>query len=178
MTEIKTQHSRTPARGLNFLHDSTLRVSVKELAEVLGVHPITIDNWVRRKIISRAPVGKRQLRNRLFPAKDVHSAALTTELVKLGLPPSSASDAVNALWTQWKDPPEERNLYAIVFPKNGPWAARLCSQNKTGGPLYKFGKALGTKSEEEMEWPKQAFAVVPISEVLNRVDSNLSELLN
>jgi hypothetical protein len=179
MTEIKeTQHRPTSARSINFLHDSTLRISVNELAGVLDVHPTTIDNWVRRKIITRAPVGKRQLRNRLFSAKDIYSAALTNELVKLGLPPSSATDAVSVLWTKWNDPPAERNLYAIVSPKHGKWAVTLCSQSKTGGLLYKFGKAGAIKTDEEVELPKQTFAVIPISDVLNRVQCKLSELLS
>jgi hypothetical protein len=174
MTEIK----ETQTRGINFLHDLTLRISANELAEVLDVHPTTIDNWVRRKIITRAPVGKRQLRNRLFSAKDIYSAALTNELVKLGLPPSSATDVVSILWTKWNDPPAERDLYAIVSPKHGKWTVTLCSQSKPGGPLYKFGKAGAIKTDEEMELPKQTFAVIPISQVLNRVQFKLSELLS
>jgi hypothetical protein len=174
MTELK----ETQLRSINFLDDSTLRISVNELAEVLDVHPITIDNWVRRKIIARTPVGKRKLRSRLFSAKDIYGAALTNELVKLGLPPSSATDAVSVLWTKWNDPPAERNLYAIVSPKHGTWAVTLCSQSKTGGLLYKFGKAGAIKTNEEMELPKQTFAVIPISEVLNRIQCKLSELLS
>ena len=36
---------------------------------------------------------------------------------------------------------------------------------------------MGSKSIEERDFPKQAFAVIPISEVLERVNSKLSELL-
>jgi hypothetical protein len=50
----------------------------------------------------------------------------------------------------------------------------LCSQKVSGGPLYKFGKS---KSIEDMELPKEAFAVIPISDILDRISSKLSELL-
>ena len=58
---------------------------------------------------------------------------------------------------------------------NGKWSVALCSQKLSGGPLYKFGKS--TKSSEEIELPKLAFAVIPMSDVLERVSSKLSELL-
>jgi hypothetical protein len=48
----------------------------------------------------------------------------------------------------------------------------LCSQKNSKGPLYKFGKV---KSTEEMELPKQAFAVIPISDVFERVSGKLSD---
>jgi hypothetical protein len=43
-----------------------------------------------------------------------------------------------------------------------------------GGTLYKFGKSMGAKSSQEMVLPKQAFAVIPISDILDRVSSKLS----
>ena len=124
-----------------------------------------------------APLGGRQLRNRLFSADEVYKTALKNELVKLGIPPSQASEAVNSLWKEWgkKDAPEGWNVYAVLWPSNDKWSVALCSQKLSGGPLYKFGKS--TKSSEEMELPKQTFAVIPISDVLERVSSKLSELL-
>jgi hypothetical protein len=102
--------------------------------------------------------------------------ALKNELVKLGIPPSPASDAVNTLWKEWgkKDAPEGWNVYAMVWPRNDKWIVELCSQKISGGPLYKFGKS---KSIGEMELPKQAFAMIPISDVFEGVSSKLSELL-
>ena len=61
-----------------------------------------------------------------------------------------------------------------LWPSNDKWIVALCSQKVSGGPLYEFGKV---KSTEEMELPKQAFAVIPISDVFERVRSKLSELL-
>jgi hypothetical protein len=51
----------------------------------------------------------------------------------------------------------------------------LCSQKTSGGPLYEFGKS---KSAEEMELPKQTFAVIPISDIFSRVAKKLSEVVN
>jgi hypothetical protein len=144
--------------------------------EAIGLDLETIKNWIRRGIISRAPIGGRQLRNRLFSSEEVYKTALKNELVKLGIPPSRASEAVNALWKEWdrKDAPEGRKIYAVVLPSNDKWTVTLCSQKISGGPLHKFRKS---KSTEEMDLPKQAFAVIPISDVFNRVESRLSELL-
>jgi hypothetical protein len=157
-------------------HSSTTRVSVMELAEIIDTDPTTIDNWLRRKIITRAPVRGRKLTKRLFSAEEIYKTALKHELVKLGISPSSANDAVNALWKEWdkRERLEGRKVYAVVLPTNGNWTVALCSQKLSGGPLYKFGKS---KSTDEMELPKQAFAMIPISDVFERVTSKLSELL-
>jgi hypothetical protein len=165
--------------SMNRLHDSRVLVTVTELAEIIGTDPITIDNWIRREIISRTPIRGRQLRNRVFSTEEVYKAALKNELVKLGISPSPASEAVNALWKAWdkKDAPEGWNIYALVLPNNDKWNATLCAQNVSGGPLYKLEKSIGTKSIEEMDLPKQAFAVIPISQAFDRVTNKLSRLL-
>lgn len=94
----------------------------------------------------------------------------------LGIPPSQASEAVSVFWKEWnkKEPPEGWKVYALLRPSNGKWVVALCSQKISGGPLYKFGKS---KSAEEMELPKQTFAVIPLSDVFEHVSSKLSELL-
>ena len=55
----------------------------------------------------------------------------------------------------------------------------LCTQKKSGGPLYKYklGASRDSKSMVEMDLPQQAFAVLPISAVLDNANSRLSELL-
>ena len=102
--------------------------------------------------------------------------ALKNELVQLGIPPSQASEAVNALWKEWgkKNVPEGWNVYALLGRANDKWNVALCSQKLSGGPLYKFGKS---KSTEEMELPNLTCALIPISDVLERVSSKLSALL-
>jgi hypothetical protein len=163
---------------MKFLRETSVLVSASELGQVLGTDLETVNNWIRRGIISRAQIGGRKLRNRLFSTEEVYKTALKNELVKLGIPPSPASEAVNALWKEWdrkKDVPEGRNIYAVVLPSNDKWTVALCSQKISGGLLHKFGKS---KSIEEMDLPKQAFAVIPISEVFGRASKKLSELLN
>ncbi len=44
------------------------------------------------------------------------------------------------------------------------------TQKMAGGrPLYKLGKSMGSKTIEEMDLPKQAFAMIPMSDVFDRV---------
>jgi hypothetical protein len=156
--------------------DTSVLVSAGELGQIVGIDNETVNNWLRHGIITRARIGGWQLRNRLFSTDEVYKTALKNELVKLGIPPSQASEAVNALWKEWgkKDTPEGWNVYAVLWPSNHKWLVALCSQRISGGPLYKFEK---TKSSEEIELPRQTFAVIPIYDVFERVSSKLSELL-
>jgi hypothetical protein len=163
------------------LSDISVLVSAAELGQIVGIDIDTVNNWLRYGIITRARIGGRQLRNRLFSADEVYKTALQNELVKLGIPPSPASEAVNALWKEWgkKDVLEGWKVYAVLIPSNDKWIVALCSQKDSGGPLYEYkpGKSIGTKSLEEMEFPKQAFAVIPISDILDLISSKVSELL-
>jgi hypothetical protein len=156
--------------------DTSVLVSAGELGQIVGIDNETVNNWLRHGIITRARIGGRQLRNRLFSTDEVYKAALKHELVLLGIPPSRASEAVNVLWKEWgkKEAPEGWKVYAVLWPSNDKWTVALCSQKKSGGPLYKFGKS---KPIEEMDLPKRAFAVIPIYDVFERVSSKLSELL-
>jgi DNA-binding transcriptional MerR regulator len=158
------------------LSDISVLVSAAELGQIVGIDIDTVNNWVRYGIITRARIGGRQLRNRLFSADEVYRTALKNELVRLGIPPSQASEAVDTLWKDWgkKDTPEGWNVYAMLWPSNDNWIVALCSQKLSGGALYKFGKA---KSTEEMELPNQTCALIPISDVFDRISGKLSELL-
>ena len=86
---------------MKILRDNAILVSAVELGEVIGADLETVKNWIRREIITRAPIGGRQLRNRLFSADEVYRTALKNELVQLGIAPSKASEAVKALWKEW-----------------------------------------------------------------------------
>ena len=103
--------------------DSGTLVSAIELAEVIDADLDTINNWVRRDIVSRAKIGGRQLRNRLFSMEEVYKAALKNELVKLGIPPSPSSEAVNTLWRELdvKKILEAQNIYGLVLPDADKW---------------------------------------------------------
>jgi hypothetical protein len=167
--------------GTTVLLPDVVFVSAAELTEIIESDLGTVNNWIRRGIINRTPIGRREVKSRLFSKEEVYKTALKNELVKLGLPPSSASDAVNTLWKDWngKEPPAKHNLYAVVLPRNGNLTVTLCTQKASGGPLYMYkpGASRGSKSLVEMDLPQQAFAVIPISTVLNRTNSRLSELL-
>jgi hypothetical protein len=87
----------------------------------------------------------------------------------LGIPPSSASEAVNELLG-------EMGLEGGVGTENlrdDIAEPQLCWQKLSGGPLRKFGRR--TQTIQEMEFPKQAFAMIPISDVFDRVTTKLSE---
>ena len=151
-------------------------VSVSELAEIIGVDLDTINNWVRYNIIHRARIGGgRQLRRRLFSTEEVYKTALIAELVTLGIAPSSASEAVDAIWEEWSatEAPKGQKFYAVVVPTKDKWTALLCSRKASGGPLYRYGQSTRT----EMDLPKHAFAVIPITDVAERVGTKLSNLL-
>ena len=111
--------------------------------------------------------------------EEVYKAALKNELVKLGIPPSPSSEAVNTLWREldMKKMSEARNIYGVVLPAADKWMVTLAWQKPSGGPFFKFGKSVGTKSTEELDLPKQAFAMLPISEIFDRISNRLSGVL-
>ena len=127
---------------MKLLLDSNTLISASELVEIVGADPESISNWIRRGIISRSALGGRVTRNRVFSTAEVYKTALTCELIKTGLSPSSASDAVNELWKMWwaRELPEGKNVCAILSPTSDKWSASLCWQKKSGGALYKSTK--------------------------------------
>ena len=157
------------------LPKSTTLITSAELAETIGADLETINNWIQRGIISRVAIGGRQLRARLFSSEEVYKAALTNELVTLGIAPSPASDASNSIWNAWekKGTPEGQKVYALVMPNKDGWTVELCCRKASGGPLYKFGR----KPIEQLELPKHAFAVIPISDIFEYVSRKMSALL-
>ena len=164
--------------AIEFLKHPATFFSAAELAEAIGADFETINNWVRRGMITRARIGGRQLRSRLFSTEDVYKAALTNELVKLGLAPSAASGAVNELWERWdKREVEGRKIYAVLAPSDEGWTALLCWQKPAGGPLYKLAKSSRSQPSDEYQLPERAIVVIPISSVLAHVTKRLMGLL-
>jgi hypothetical protein len=164
--------------AMKFLDDPAILVSAAELAQVIGADLETINNWLRRGIITRARIGGRHLRSRLFSTEEVYKAALTNELVKLGLAPSSANGAVNQLWERWdKREAEGRKIYAVLMPSDEEWTALLCWQKPSGGPLYKLAKSSRSEPNDEFQLPERAIVVIPISSVFAHVTKRLMELL-
>jgi MerR HTH family regulatory protein len=163
--------------AIEFLKHPATFFSAAELAKAIGADFETINNWVRRGMITRARIGGRQLRSRLFSTEDVYKAALTNELVKLGLAPSSASGAVNELWERWdKREVEGRKIYGVLVPSDEGWSAMLCWQ-PAGGPLYKLAKSSRSHTTDEYQLPERAIVVIPISSLLADVTKRLMELL-
>jgi len=149
-------------------------ITAPELAKLIGTDMETINNWIRRGVISRVPIGGRQLKARLFSTDEVYKAALTSELVRLGIQPSPASEAANVVWKEWekKDVTEGQEIYAVVVPTDDKWMAVLRSQGTSVGPLYKAGR-----QSIEVELCKHAFAVIPISDIFEYVSRKMSALL-
>ncbi len=156
--------------------DANLLVSAAELGELIGVDFETINNWVRREIVDRAQFGGRQLRHRLFTAEAIYKAALTNQLVKLRLPPSPASEAAHDLWQELDKGGllDGKKVYGAIWPHAEGWKVSVWWQHYSGGPLYRMKKRSSTKVSEEAELPKQAFAVVPMSDVFEDVSAKLA----
>ena len=152
-------------------------ITAPELAKLIGTDMETINNWIRRGVISRVPIGGRQLKARLFSTDEVYKAALTSELVRLGIQPSPAMEASNSIWNAWekKNAPEGQKIYALVIPDKDGWVVELCWRKASAGPLYRWGRT-GSKSAE-MELPGHAFAVIPISDIFEYVSRKMSALL-
>jgi hypothetical protein len=159
------------------LPKSATLITSAELAETIGADLETINNWIQRGIISRVAIGGRQLRARLFSSEEVYKAALTNELVTLGIAPSPAMEASNSVWKEWekKDVTEGQKIYALVMPDKDGWVIELCWRKASGGSLYRWGRT-GSKSAE-VELPKHAFAVIPISDIFEYVSRKMSALL-
>jgi hypothetical protein len=157
---------------------SATLITAPELAEIVGADQETVNNWIRRGIISRVPIGGRQLKARLFSTDEVYKAALTNELVRLGIGPSSASEAANSIWNVWEKngTPKGQKVYAIAVLNKDRWTVELCWRKPSGGPLYKLGRAGGKLTEIELP-DGQAFAVVPIIGIFDHVNNQLSTLL-
>ena len=159
------------------LPKSSTLITAVELAEIVGADLESIHNWTQRGIISRVAIGGRQLRARLFSTEQVYMAALTNELVRLGIQPLPAMEASNSIWNAWekKNAPEGQKIYALVMPDKDGWVVELCWRKASGGSLYRWGRT-GSKSAE-MELPGHAFAVIPISDTFEYVSRKMSALL-
>jgi hypothetical protein len=151
-------------RTRKVLHDPSVLATAAELGEAIGIDLETVNNWLRRGIIRRAPIGGRQLRNRLFSTEEVYRAALTNELVKLSIAPSPASGAINALWEDLdsKHPPD----YAMLYGDGDEWTVVVFSRNRTGDALHRF-----------LEHPKRAFVVLPVLDVFIQLTNRLMKIV-
>jgi hypothetical protein len=162
------------AKGATKLPDRTL-VSAAELGEIAGVDPETVNNWLRRSIVKRTSIGGRRLRSRLFSTDEVYKAALTMELVGLGIAPSPASIVVNKLWKEWQqsDLKERQHIYAALIPNNRQGLVISWWKKQSGGAL----RQLSSGSDAVVfDLLRQAFAVIPISDVVAEVEKRMALL--
>ena len=118
----------------------------------------------------------RGVRNTAVRAAGVIAAS--THLSNAKLPCRGLADFANAIPSHPLSQSREGAIGGdrCNLSSNDKWNVALCAQKILGGPLYKLGKSMGRKSIE-MDLPTQAFAMVPISDVLDRVSIKLSELL-
>jgi hypothetical protein len=128
--------------------------SATEVAETIGADPETINEWLEVGAIDRAVFGGGR-----FSKYELQRAALTFEMVKLGLAPSCARDVV---WEMeydlrqiWGETISKRyKAYAIVIPnKQKKWLVFWCWKTST----------------EEIEPPAQGHIILPVSDILARV---------
>lgn len=164
------------AKSTTKVPDPAVVVSAAELVEILGVDRETVNNWLRRGIITRASVGGRLLRTRLFSVDQVYKAALTNELVRLGIAPLVASHAVSEVWKQWRrsDLSAKQNIHAALILKERQSVAISWWQKRSGAVLIQLSSGSDVVG---FDLPRQAFAVIPISDVVEEVGKRLAQLV-
>lgn len=163
---------------MKLILNNKLLVSASELSELVGLDPETVSNWIRRGIINRARVGGRMVtRSRLFTTVEVYKTALKSELVRMHIAASAASEAVNELWKQLPiDRPEGETLYAVLIFDFSDWRTSWCSRKTARGKLYRIQKP--PASLAELETPDESYVMIPVSAVLGRVTPRLISMLD
>ena len=128
--------------------------SATEVAESIGVDLETISEWLEVGAIDRAVFGGGR-----FSKYELQRAALTFEIVKLGLAPACARDVVwemeydlQQIWGETIS--KQYKAYAIVIP------------NKQKKRLVFW---CWKRSTEEIEPAVQGHIILPVSEILARV---------
>ena len=135
-------------------HRSPNLFSATEVAETIGTDLETINQWLEVGAIDRAVFGGGR-----FSKYELRRAALTFEMVKLGLAPSRARSIV---WEMEYDLQEiwagaisnQNKAYALVIPnKQNKWLVFWC----------------WTASKDEIEPPAPGHIILPVSDILARV---------
>ena len=131
--------------------------SATEVAETIGANLETINSWLEVGAIDRAVFGGGR-----FSKYELQRAALTFELVKFGLSPSSARDVV---WEMEYDLQQiwagtisnQYKTYAVVIPnRQKKWLVIWCWKAST----------------EEVDPSPQSHIILPISDILARVTND------
>src|SRR5262252_8477979 len=128
--------------------------SAREVAQTIGADLETINEWLEVGAIDRAVFGGGR-----FSKYELQRAALTLELVKLGLAPSCAKAVIwemeYGLQQIWGEAISKRyKAYAIVIPnKQKKWLVFWCWKTLT----------------EEIEPTTRGDIILPVSDILARV---------
>jgi hypothetical protein len=141
-------------------HRSSNLFSATEVAETIGTDLETINEWLEVGAIDRAVFGGGR-----FSKYELQRAALTFEMVKLGLAPSRARDVVwemeydlQQIWEATVS--NHYKAYAILIPnKQNKWLVFWC----------------WTASKEEIEPPAPGRIILPISDILARVTNETEQ---
>ena len=149
-----------PTQPTEVSRQSTNLFSASEVAETIGTDLETINAWLQVGAIDRAVFGGGR-----FSKCELQRAALTFELVKFGLPPSSARDVVwemeydlQQIWTEAIS--NQYKAYAIVIPnKQKKWL------------VIWYWKV----STEEINPSPQSHIILPISDILARVTNDTEQ---
>ena len=71
--------------GKNLLMPETVFFSSAELAEIIGIDFESVNNWIRRGIINRTPIGQRPLRKSAFFRGGCLQGGIERRTGKLGI---------------------------------------------------------------------------------------------
>ena len=134
--------------------------SATEVAETIGTDLETINTWLQVGAIDRAVFGGGR-----FSKYELQRAALTFELVKFGLSPSSARDVVwemeydlQQIWAGTVS--NQYKAYAVVIPnKQKKWLTIWC---------WKISK-------EEIDPSPKSHIVLPISDIFARISNDTEQ---
>ena len=143
-----------PIQHTEISRQSSNLFSAREVAQRIGADLETINEWLEVGAIDRAVFGGGR-----FSKYELQRAALTLELVKLGLAPSCARavvwDMENDLQQIWGEAiSKQYKAYAIVIPnKQKKWLVFWCWKTLT----------------EEIEPTTRGDIILPVSDILARV---------
>ena len=140
-------------------HRSSNLFNATEVAETIGTDLETINEWLEVGAIDRAVFGGGR-----FSKYELQRAALTFEMVKLGLAPSRARDVVwemeyelQQIWGATVS--NHYKAYAILIPnKQNKWLVFWCWKVST-----------------EVDPSPQGYIILPVSDILARVTNETEQ---
>ena len=149
-----------PIQSTEIVRQSTNLFSASEVAKTIGADLETINGWLQVGAIHGAVFGGGR-----FSKYELQRAALTFEMVKLGLAPSRARDVV---WEMEYDLQQiwgatvsnHYKAYAILIPnKENKWLVFWCWKVST----------------EEIDQSPQSYIILPVSDILARVTNETEQ---